>query len=249
VTAAANRERQAVLRAKRNRACDGRLRPGTGAISAGRLSIIALKQGLASSYRRRRPDQDAAERRPKLRAAGLRRVSVLNAMIDKRPAPDRPVPDADDVARAIAFARKHSLPLAVRGGGHNGGGLGSVDDGIVIDLSPLSSVSVDPATRTVRVGGGAPGARSTQRRTSTAWPFSCGHLDDRVGGLTLGGGIGHLHTGGYGLTIDNLLAAQVVLPTAPVTAQRRENPGPVLALRGGGGNFGVVTGSRSRATR
>src|SRR3954468_39108 len=81
--------------------------------------------------------------------------ALFNAMIDKRPALIARCASADDVAPVIALAREHNLPLAIRGGGHNGGGLGSVDDGIVIDLSKLRSVSVDPATKTVKVGGGA----------------------------------------------------------------------------------------------
>ena len=81
--------------------------------------------------------------------------ALFNAMIDKRPALIARCRNADDVASVIAFAREHGLPLAIRGGGHNGGGLGSVDDGVVIDLSPMKSVSVDPGPKTVRVGGGA----------------------------------------------------------------------------------------------
>ena len=91
-------------------------------------------------------------------------------MIDKRPALIARCASADDIARTIAFARTHSAPLAVRGGGHNGGGLGVVDDGVVIDLSPMDEVFVDTAADTVRVGGGAPGRRSTPPRTRTAAP-------------------------------------------------------------------------------
>ena len=111
----------------------------------------------------------------------------------------------------IAFARAHDLPLAVRGGGHNGGGLGSVDDGVVADLSLLRSVSVDPDARTVRVGGGCTWGDVDAATHEHGLAVPCGIISTTgVGGLTLGGGIGHL-TRGYGLTIDNLLAAQVVL--------------------------------------
>ena len=111
----------------------------------------------------------------------------------------------------IAFARAHDLPLAVRGGGHNGGGLGSVDDGVVADLSLLRSVSVDAEARTVRVGGGCTWAEVDAATHEHGLAVPCGVISTTgVGGLTLGGGIGHL-TRGYGLTIDNLLAAEVVL--------------------------------------
>ena len=133
---------------------------------------------------------------------------------------DRPAPGADRALRRAPttsprrsrFARDHDLPLAVRGGGHNGGGLGIVDDGVVLDLSRLHGDRGRPATRApCGSAAAAPGARSTRRPTSTGWPRRAAIISTTgVGGLTLGGGIGHL-TPQYGLTIDNLLAAEVVL--------------------------------------
>ena len=134
--------------------------------------------------------------------------ALFNAMIDKRPAVIARCASPADVAGVIAFARAHDLPLAVRGGGHNGGGLGSVDDGVVADLSLLDSVSVDAAARTVRVGGGCTWADVDAATHAHGLAVPCGIISTTgVGGLTLGGGIGHL-TRGYGLTIDNLLAAR-----------------------------------------
>src|SRR5213080_708168 len=135
----------------------------------------------------------------------------FNAMIDKRPAVIARCASAEDVASVVGFARSNDLPVAIKGGGHNGGGLGCVDDGVVVDLALLRTVTVDTEARTARVGGGC-----TWGDVDTAtYPFGlavpCGIISTTgVGGLTLGGGSGHL-TRGYGLTIDNLLAAQVVL--------------------------------------
>ena len=174
--------------------------------------------------------------------------ALFNAMIDKRPAVIARCGSAKDVSRVIAFARSHDLPLAVRGGGHNGGGLGSVDDGVVADLSLLCSVSVDAGARTVDVGGGATWAEVDAGTHEHGLAVPCGVISTTgVGGLTLGGGIGHL-TRGYGLTIDNLLAAEVVLADGEqVTASADENAELFWAVRGGGGNFGVVTEFRFRA--
>ena len=168
--------------------------------------------------------------------------ALFNAMIDKRPALIARCASPEDVTRVIGFARAHDLPLAIRGGGHNGGGLGSVDDGVIADLSLLRSISVDPETRTVRVGGGCTWKEVDAATNPHGLAVPSGIISTTgVGGLTLGGGIGHL-TRGYGLTIDNLLGAEVVLADGQrVNASADENPDLFWALRGGGGNFGVVT--------
>ncbi len=168
--------------------------------------------------------------------------AVYNAMIDKRPGLIARCTDPDDVAAVVRFARDHGLPLAIRGGGHNGGGLGTVDDGVVIDLSPLKTIEVDAAARTVRVGGGCTWGEVDAATGEFGLATPSGIISTTgVGGLTLGGGLGHL-TRKCGLTIDNLLEADVVLATGEqVRASAEEHPDLFWALRGGGGNFGVVT--------
>jgi FAD/FMN-containing dehydrogenase len=168
--------------------------------------------------------------------------SLFNAMIDKRPALIARCGSADDVAKAAGFAREHNLPIAIRGGAHNGAGLGSVDDGVVIDLSLLRDVEVDPEARTVRVGGGCTWGEVDAATNEHGLATPSGIISTTgVGGLTLGGGLGHL-TRKCGLAIDNLLEAEVVLANGEqVTANADENPDLYWALRGGGGNFGVVT--------
>jgi FAD/FMN-containing dehydrogenase len=167
---------------------------------------------------------------------------VYNAMIDKRPALIARCTGPGDVATAVAFARDRDLPLAIRGGGHNGAGLGTVDDGIVIDLSPLKDIHVDPQTRTVRVGGGCTWGEVDRATNEHGLATPSGIISTTgVGGLTLGGGIGHM-TRSYGLAIDNLLEAEMVLASGErVRASADEHPDLYWAIRGGGGNFGVVT--------
>jgi FAD binding domain/Berberine and berberine like len=167
---------------------------------------------------------------------------VYNAMIDRRPALIARCATPEAVAQVVSFARDRDVPLAIRGGGHNGAGLGSVDDGIVIDLALLKDIEVDPEARTVRVGGGCTWGEVDAATGEHGLATPSGIISTTgVGGLTLGGGLGHL-TRKFGLAIDNLLEAEMVLASGErVTASADENPDLYWAIRGGGGNFGVVT--------
>jgi FAD/FMN-containing dehydrogenase len=172
---------------------------------------------------------------------------VYNAMIDRRPALIvRPV-DVADVMAAVNVARDRGRLLAVRGGGHNGAGLGTCDGGLVIDLSRMKGIRVDPAARTAQVEGGCVWADVDHATHVFGLAVPCGFIASTgVGGLTLGGGIGYL-TREYGLTIDNLVSADVVLADGRfVTASEQSHQDLFWALRGGGGNFGVVTSFRFR---
>ena len=167
---------------------------------------------------------------------------VYNGMIHKRPRLIARCVDAADVIQSVNFARDQDLLLAIRSGGHNAGGLGICDDGLVIDLAPMKYTRVDPAARTAIVGGGCTWGDIDHATHVFGLATPSGIISTTgVGGLTLGGGIGHL-TRKCGLTIDNLISADVVLANGNfVKANADENPDLFWAIRGGGGNFGVVT--------
>jgi len=167
---------------------------------------------------------------------------VYNGMIDRRPRLIARCADVADVMTAVKFGREQKLLVAIRGGGHNAGGLGVCDDGLVIDLSPMNYVRVDPEKKTALVGGGALWRDVDHATHGFGLAVPAGVISTTgVAGLTLGGGIGYL-TRRYGLTIDNLLAVEMVLADGRfVKASAKENADLFWAVRGGGGNFGVVT--------
>jgi FAD/FMN-containing dehydrogenase len=167
---------------------------------------------------------------------------LFNAMIDKKPAAIARCVDTADVMTCVNYARENGILLAIRGGGHNGPGLGSCNDGLVIDLSRMRGVRVDPVAKTAQVGGGCVWGEVDHAAHAFGLAAASGIISSTgVGGLTLGGGIGHLSRK-YGLTIDNLLAVDMVLADGSfVTASNQENQDLFWAVRGGGGNFGVAT--------
>jgi FAD/FMN-containing dehydrogenase len=167
---------------------------------------------------------------------------VYNFMIDRRPAAVVRCASVDDVRVVVDFAREHGVDLAVRGGGHSVPGFGTADGAIVADLGALATVTVDPVARTARAGGGATWHDFNLATAAHGLATTGGIVSSTgVGGLTLGGGIGYLARS-CGLSCDNLLAAEVVLADGSVvTASASEHPDLFWALRGGGGNFGVVT--------
>src|SRR5262249_52258324 len=171
----------------------------------------------------------------------------FNLLIDRRPAVIALCSDVDDVAAALAFGQARGLEIAVRGGGHNPAGHCAVDGGLVIDLSRLRDVHVDPEQRIAISQGGATWL-DFDAATQAHGPVTPGGVvgSTAVTGLTLGGGIGHL-TAQYGLTCDNLLAVDLVTPAGEIVhASEDENPELLWGLRGGGGNFGVVTQAEFR---
>jgi FAD/FMN-containing dehydrogenase len=168
--------------------------------------------------------------------------ALYNGMIDKRPLLIARCVDVADVAAALRLAREQRLLVAIRGGGHNGPGLGSCDDGLVIDLGAMKGVRVDPERNTARVGAGCTtgDVDHATHAFGLAVPFGIMSTTG-VAGLTLGGGMGYLSRK-HGLTIDNLIEADVVLADGTfVTTDSERRPDLFWALRGGGGNFGVVT--------
>ncbi len=167
---------------------------------------------------------------------------LYNGMIDKRPLLIARCANVADVIAAVNFGRDSKLAIAIRGGGHNGPGFGSVDEGLVIDLSMMKGVRVDPANRTVRVGAGCTtgDVDHATHAFGLAIPFGVVSTTG-VAGLTLSGGHGYLSRQ-YGLAIDNLIEADVVLADGTfVIANQTDSPDLLWGLRGGGGNFGVVT--------
>lgn len=168
--------------------------------------------------------------------------AVWNGMIDKYPALIARCTCVADVVAAVNFAREQKLVVAVRGGGHNVAGHATCDDGIVIDLSPMQDIQVDPSTRTARAQGGATwgvldAVTQVYGLAAPGGVFS----DTGIAGLTLGGGYGWLR-GKHGLSCDNLVAAEIVTADGRVVhADENQNPDLLWGLRGGGGNFGVVT--------
>ena len=173
---------------------------------------------------------------------------VYNAMIDKHPGMIVKCVDVADVIHSVNFGRENGLLVSVRGGGHNAGGLGLCDDGLVIDLSGIKFVLVDPKERTVKVGGGNVWGEVDHATHPFGLAVPAGIISTTgVGGLTLGGGVGYLARK-YGLTIDNLLEADMVLADGTfVTVNANQNADLFWAIRGGGGNFGIVTSFKFRA--
>jgi len=201
-----------------------------------RLKVEALRASLRGQMIR--PGDEGYEAARKLN----------NGMIDKRPALIVRCADVADVVIVVNFARENKELLAIRGGGHNGAGLALCDDGIVLDLSTMKGIRFDPTARTARVAPGCTWGDVDHAGHVFGLTVPAGIISTTgVSGLTLGGGHGYL-TRKYGLTIDNLLEVDVVLANGRfVTANANQNQDLFWAVRGGGGNFGVVTSFVFRA--
>lgn len=173
---------------------------------------------------------------------------IYNGMINKFPGMLAKCVDVADVINCVNFGREHGILTAVRGGGHNGGGLGICNDGMVIDLSGIKYIRVDTSDNTVRVGGGNLWGEVDHATHPFGLAVPAGIISTTgVGGLTLGGGVGHLSRK-YGLTIDNLLEADMVLADGSfVTVNKDQYEDLFWAIRGGGGNFGIVTSFKFQA--
>jgi len=167
---------------------------------------------------------------------------VYNGMIDRKPRAIARCADAGDVMAAVRMAKANGLRVSIRGGGHNAAGLGVCDDGLTIDLAAINYVRVDPSSRTVLVGAGSKWSDVDHATHAFGLAVPSGIIASTgVAGLTLGGGMGYLSRK-YGLTIDNLLAVDMVLADGSFAmASADENPDLFWAVRGGGGNFGIVT--------
>lgn len=167
---------------------------------------------------------------------------VYNGMIDKYPELIVRCADVADVIATVKYAQENNLLLSIRGGGHNGAGLGMCDGGVVIDLSPMKGIRVDPILKTVRVEGGCTWGELDHATHAFGLAVPSGIISTTgVAGLTLGGGHGYL-TRKYGLTIDNLLEADIVMADGRLVTANTENYADLFwAIRGGGGNFGIVT--------
>ena len=183
------------------------------------------------------PDYDATRR-------------VHNGLIDRRPAVIARCTSTTDVAEAVGLARERGLEICVRGGGHNVAGRAVIDGAFMIDLSPMKQIQVDPTTRTVRAQAGLTWGEYNAAAAAYGLATTGGVVSTTgIAGFTLGGGFGWLQ-GAYGLAIDNLLAAELVTATGEVlTLDQQTNPDLFWAIRGGGGNFGVVTSLTYRAHR